>query len=66
MEQEIAVGMSIIRTHTEHLGQALIQLVDKLDLSDWEELRIDAPVEWVKTLHREGDSRLHPYWNGSR
>jgi hypothetical protein len=59
-------GTPVIKTPAEHWGKALIQLLDKLDLSDWEALRIDDPVEWVKTLRREGDSRLDPYWNGSR
>jgi hypothetical protein len=59
-------GASVIKTPAEHWGKALIQLLDKLDLSDWEALRIDDAIEWVKALRREGDSRLEPYWNGSR
>jgi len=32
-------------------------------LSNWEALEIDAPVEWVKTLRRQDESRLDAYWN---
>ena len=42
------------------------RLVDALDLSDWEALEIDDPVEWVKALRRQDESRLDPYWDGSR
>jgi hypothetical protein len=61
----MADGLPVIETPTEHWGQALIRLMDTLDLSDWEALKIDDPVEWVKTLRREDESRLDPYWNGS-
>jgi hypothetical protein len=56
----------VIKTPAEHWGKALIRLLDTLDMSDWEVLGIDNPVEWVKTLRRQGYSRLDPYWNGSR
>jgi hypothetical protein len=50
----------------EHWGQALNRLVDALDLSDWKALQINNPVEWVKALRRQDESRLDPYWNGSQ
>jgi hypothetical protein len=59
-------GVSSIKTPDEHWGKALIRLLDTLDMSDWEALKIDDPVEWVKTIRRESNSRLDPYWNGSR
>jgi hypothetical protein len=62
----MADGVPVIKTPAEHWGQALIRLLDTLDLSDWEALKIDDPVEWVKTLCREDESRLEPYWNGIR
>ena len=62
----MADGVPVIKTPAEHWGQALIRLLDTLDLSDWEALKIDDPVEWVKTLRREDESRLEPYWNGVR
>ena len=62
----MADGGPVIKTPAIHWGQALIRLLDTLDLSDWEALKIDDPVEWVKTLRREHESRLDPYWNGSR
>ncbi|MBN1679015.1 MAG: hypothetical protein JW966_01900 [Anaerolineae bacterium] len=45
----------------EHWGQALNRLLDSLDMSDWEGLDVDDPVEWVKhqrtaeQQHRLGD-----------
>jgi hypothetical protein len=62
----MADGVLVIKTPAEHWGQALIQLLDTLDLSDWEALKIDDPVECVKTLRRKDESRLDPYWNGFR
>ena len=62
----MADGGPVIKTPAIHWGEALIRLFDTLDLSDWEALKIDDPVEWVKTLRREHESRLDPYWNGSR
>ncbi len=32
----------------EHWGKALNALLDSLDMSDWEALEMDDPVEWVK------------------
>lgn len=66
MENDMDDARPITKTPTEYWGQALIRLLDTLDLSDWQALKIDDPVEWVKTLRRENESRLDPYWNGSR
>jgi len=44
----------------------LNRLVDTLDLSDWEALEINDPVEWVKALRRHDELRLDPYWNDSQ
>ncbi len=44
-------GLTVPRAHesvTEHWGQALNQLLDTLDTSDWEALEMDDPVEWVR------------------
>jgi hypothetical protein len=43
-------GVPGIKTSDEHWGKALIRLLDTLDMSDWEALKIDDPVEWVKTI----------------
>jgi hypothetical protein len=37
----------------EHWGKALNQLVDSLDMSDWEALEIDDPVAWVEQIRSE-------------
>jgi hypothetical protein len=66
VEREIAGGMPVMQPPAEHWGQALNRLLDTLDLSDWEALEINDPIEWVKTLRREDESRLDPYWDGSR
>ena len=63
VEREIAGGMPVTQTPDTHWGQALNRLLDALDLSDWEALEINEPVEWVKTLRRKDESRLDAYWN---
>jgi hypothetical protein len=66
VEREIARGGPSTPTPAEHWGQALNRLLDALDLSDWEALEIDDPVEWVKALRRKDEARLDPYWDGSK
>ena len=66
VERDIAGGVPVMHTPAEHWGQALNRLLDALDLSDWEALEIDDPVEWVKALRRKDEARLEPYWDGSR
>jgi hypothetical protein len=66
VEREIASVVPVTQTAAEHWGQAVIGLLGALDLSDWEALKVEDPVEWVKTLRRENESRLDAYWNGSR
>jgi hypothetical protein len=66
VERDIAGGVPVTHTPAEHWGQALNRLLDALDLSDWEALEIDDPVEWVKALRRKDEARLDPYWDGSR
>ncbi len=45
----------------EHWGKSLNALLDSLDMSDWEAMEMDDPVEWVKQQraqqmrHRLGD-----------
>ena len=64
VEREIAGGVPVTEAPAEHWGQALNRLLDALDMSDWEALEIDDPVEWVKALRRQDESRLDTYWNG--
>jgi hypothetical protein len=66
VERDIAGGVPATHTPAEHWGQALNRLLDALDLSDWEALEIDDPVEWVKALRRKDEARLDSYWDGSR
>lgn len=49
----------------EHWGKSLNAFLDTLDLSDWEKLDIDDPVEWVESIRKEDESRLSPFWDGS-
>jgi hypothetical protein len=53
VERDIAGSIPATHTPAEHWGQALNRLLDALDLSDWEALEIDDPVEWVKALRRK-------------
>jgi hypothetical protein len=66
VEHEITRGMLSTQIPAEHWGQTLNRLVDVLDLSDWEALEINDPVEWVKALRRQDESRLDLYWNDSQ
>ena len=66
VERDIAGGVPATHTPAEHWGHALNRLLDALDLSDWEALEIDDPIEWVKALRRKDEARLEPYWDGSR
>lgn len=38
---------------TEHWGKSLNQLLDSLDMSEWQVMDIDDPVEWVKKQRAE-------------
>lgn len=40
-------------TQNEHWGQALLRLLDTLDMQDWQVLEIDDPVEWVNKLREQ-------------
>lgn len=62
VEDEITRGIPGTQIPAEQWGQALNRLVDALDLSDWEAMEINDPVEWVKALRRHDESRLDPYW----
>ena len=66
VERDIAGGVPGTPTPAEHWGQALNRLLDALNLSDWDALEIDDPVEWLKALRRKDEERLAPYWDGSR
>jgi hypothetical protein len=37
----------------EHWGKKLIRLVAELDMTNWTNIGIDDPVEWVKHVQRE-------------
>lgn len=49
----------------EHWGQNLNRLLDSLDMSDWENLDIDDPVEWVKKLRAEELKRRLGDWGSA-
>lgn len=47
----------------DHWGQELVALIDRLDVSDWQSLEINDPVEWVKQIQRQNTTRLFTHWN---
>lgn len=63
VEHDIVGGVPVTQPPAEHWGQSLNRLLDALDMSDWQALDIKDPVEWVKALRRQDESRLDTYWN---
>lgn len=61
IEQEIPSSAS----EGQHWGQALNQLLDTLDMRDWQALEIDDPVEWLKRQRAQEQERRLGDW-GSR
>jgi hypothetical protein len=49
-----------------HWGKSLNQLLDTLDLKDWEQMDMDDPVAWVAAIRAQNQSRLDRYWNGEQ
>jgi len=66
VEREIESVPAQPEQSEEHWGQALVNLIKSLDLSEWEAMDIDDPVEWVKRLRSKEEDRLKPYWNGDK
>lgn len=66
VEREIEPILSHAEQPEEHWGQSLVDLIKSLDLSEWEAMDIDDPVEWVKELRRKEEDRLKPYWDGEK
>jgi len=64
VEREIS-PTTIISDET-HWGENLVTLIESLDLSDWEALDINDPVEWVNQIRQQEESRLKPYWDGDK
>jgi hypothetical protein len=48
----------------DHWGNQVLALLDQLDLTDWEAIEIDDPVEWVKNLRRKREEDLQKFWHG--
>jgi hypothetical protein len=46
----------------EHWGQKLLLLVEELDMSDWTDIEIDDPVEWVKHIRQEQEKHRGLNW----
>jgi hypothetical protein len=46
----------------EHWGKALNRLMDSLDMSDWEAMDIDDPVEWIKQQRAQEIKRRLGDW----
>jgi hypothetical protein len=49
----------------EHWGQTLNQLLDSLDMRDWENLDVDDPVEWVKQQRTADQKRRLGDWGSA-
>ena len=66
VEREIEPAPVHIEQPEEPWGQSLVNLIKSLDLSEWEAMDIDDPVEWVKELRQKQEDRLKPYWDGEK
>jgi hypothetical protein len=55
-----------VQREGETWGQALVRLVKELDMSDWTDIDIDDPVEWVKAVRKQEEDRLKAYWEGEK
>ncbi len=51
-------------TEPEHWGKSLNQLLDTLDMSDWQNMTIDDSVAWVESIRNQEAARLSDYWQG--
>jgi hypothetical protein len=66
VERDIEAPSAGEQQPEEHWGQSLVRLINSLDLSEWEALEIENPVEWVKSIRRTDQDRLRPYWDGEK
>jgi hypothetical protein len=41
----------------EHWGRHLLQMLEELDFTDWRDIDTDNPVEWVKRVRHEQETR---------
>ncbi len=62
VEREITVEQSA-GTSSAHWGQQLVTLLDMLDLSDWQGIGSDDPVEWVEQRRAEQAARHQLDWD---
>jgi hypothetical protein len=46
----------------EHWGKHLLQMLEKMDFTDWTDIDTDDPVEWVKRVRREQETRRGLNW----
>ena len=53
MEHEIAGAPP----RQEDWGRHLLQMLEELDFTDWTDIDTDDPVEWVKRVRREQETR---------
>lgn len=50
----------------EHWGKALNKLLDSLDTSEWENMDMADPVEWVRNLRQQDTDRFKDYWEDEK
>jgi hypothetical protein len=58
VEHEIAA----LPAREEHWGKHLLQVLEGLDFTDWTDIDTDDPVEWVKRVRREQETRRGLNW----
>jgi hypothetical protein len=46
----------------EHWGKHLLQMLEKMDFTDWTDIDTDDPVEWVKRVRREQETLRGLNW----
>ncbi|MDZ4767238.1 MAG: hypothetical protein SGI73_22070 [Chloroflexota bacterium] len=64
--EELPSHEGFVQRAGETWGQAMVRLINELDLSDWQNIEIDDPVEWVKSIRKQEEDRLKPYWDGEK
>jgi hypothetical protein len=58
VEQEIEPSLEV----GKHWGEALVSLVESLDLLDWEAMDINDPLEWVRRQREEEEQHRLGDW----
>lgn len=49
-----------------HWGQSLVQLIESMDLRDWEAPEFDDATGWVNAVRRREEERLKSFWDDEK